>query len=248
MTKKHHLYTLVFDGEPEPVVFYVGHTNDPKRRANEHRAAARDPANTEYKYQWIRQLEAVGATWDFVEIGLIDNDEDSEYEWVLKFARHNRSKDITFIDDLPLTNMKAGDFLGEILDDPAISTREEIKQYRQQRAAEKKISYERDQANFKPEHQAAVDLVQADWQQAHVEELVKKQSKINRELKSIEQLASPERAERIKQETLLLLERELIEGGISWTEYNQQVLASGGYPKWTEMPDKKVVIDRFKSK
>ena len=44
---KHFLYTLVFDCDPEPVVFYVGHTNDPKRRETEHRSAARDLKNTE---------------------------------------------------------------------------------------------------------------------------------------------------------------------------------------------------------
>jgi hypothetical protein len=143
--ESHYLYALTFDASPRPVVFYVGHTNNPKRRETEHRASAKDLSNTEYKYQWCRQLEAVDVAWDFVVIGEIEDDEDAEYEWVLKFARDNHSKGITFIDDLPLTNMKAGDFLGEILDRTDIRTKQDIKKYRTEREQARKISYERDE-------------------------------------------------------------------------------------------------------
>jgi len=143
MTEKHYLYTLVFDAAPDPVVFYVGHTNNPKRRETEHKSSAKDAANTEYKYQWCRQLEAVGVDWQFVIVGEIANDEDSEYEWVLKFARDNQSKGISFIAGLPLTNMKAGDFLGEILDRKDINTAAEIRQYRTVERV-RNISYQRE--------------------------------------------------------------------------------------------------------
>jgi hypothetical protein len=142
--ESHYLYALTFDASPRPVVFYVGHTNNPKRRETEHRASAKDLSNTEYKYQWCRQLEAVDVAWDFVVIGEIEDDEDAEYEWVLKFARDNHSKGITFIDDLPLTNMKAGDFLAEILDRTDIRTKQDIKKYRTERAA-RQVNYLRDE-------------------------------------------------------------------------------------------------------
>jgi len=143
MTERHYLYTLVFDAAPDPVVFYVGHTNNPKRRETEHKSSAKDAANTEYKYQWCRQLEAVGVDWQFVVVGEILDDEDSEYEWVLKFARDNQSKGISFIAGLPLTNMKAGDFLGEILHRTDINTAAEIRQYRTVERV-KNISYQRE--------------------------------------------------------------------------------------------------------
>lgn len=139
----HYLYALTFDAEPQPVVFYVGHTNNPKRRETEHRSSAKDLSNTEYKYQWCRDLAAVGVNWDFVVLGEIEDDEDAEYEWVLKFARDNKSKGIAFIEGLPLTNMKAGDFLGEILDRTEIRTKQDIKQYRTEREQAQNISYER---------------------------------------------------------------------------------------------------------
>jgi len=145
--ESHYLYALTFDASPRPVVFYVGHTNNPKRRETEHRASAKDLSNTEYKYQWCRQLEAVDVAWDFVVIGEIEDDEDAEYEWVLKFARDNHSKGITFIDDLPLTNMKAGDFLAEILDRTDIRTKQDIKQYRKEREQARKVNYEREQSD-----------------------------------------------------------------------------------------------------
>jgi hypothetical protein len=150
MTEKHYLYVLGFDAAPRPVIFYVGHTNNPKRRETEHKAAAKDITNTEYKYQWCRELEAVGVEWDFIVLDEIEDDEDSEYEWVLKFARENKKNGITFINDLPLTNMKAGDFLTEILDRTDIRTRHDIKKYRQERKELeelRKINYMREQSD-----------------------------------------------------------------------------------------------------
>jgi hypothetical protein len=140
---KQFLYTLVFDADPQPVVFYVGRTIDPKRRLQEHRSAVKNPEHTEYKYAWARQLEALGLTWDLVVIDEIDDDEDSEYAWVLKFARDNKTKNISFIDNLPLTNMKAGDFLTEMIDLPTIQTGNDIREYRNAQAI-RAISYERD--------------------------------------------------------------------------------------------------------
>lgn len=143
---KHHLYALVFEAEPENVIFYVGHTNDLKRRETEHRSAVRNESNTEYKYRWCRYLEAVGIEWHMVDLGLIEDDEDTEYAWVLKIARDNIDRGIEFIEGLPLTNMKAGDFLEEILHKREIATNEQIRNYRIHREQQRKVSYERDSA------------------------------------------------------------------------------------------------------
>jgi len=214
MTKKenHYLYALTFDANPQPVVFYVGHTNNPKRRETEHRAAVRDTANTEYKYQWCRQLEAVGVKWDFVVLGEIEDDEDAEYEWVLKFARDNKSKDIAFIDDLPLTNMKAGDFLHEILDRPEIRTKKQIKQYREERK-QRATDYERDNDqswNYVPTAKGEMfkEYVQALGEEHAAVSEQERQRAAEKAKKYMDMLNSPERQQRIREETERLMRED----------------------------------------
>jgi len=153
MTKKHEIYTLSASIAGELVPFYVGHTNNPKRRLGEHRSAVKDPTNTEYKYQWCRALEASGYSWQMDILGEIEDDEDAEYEWVLRIARKNKEAGREFIDGLPLTNMKAGDFLHEILDRKDIRTKEHIKNYKAEKKAEaieqqRAINYQRERAKF----------------------------------------------------------------------------------------------------
>ena len=225
---KQYLYTLVFDAEPNPVVFYVGRTNDPKRRLQEHKLAVKNPEHSEYKYQWCRQLEEVGLTWDLVTICEIDDDEDSEYEWVLRFARDNQERKIGFLDDLPLTNMKRGDFLTEMISIPTIQTASDIREYRNAQAV-RAISYERDGGGT-GEHteQGRVHI-----EQAHriAEQLAARENHFQG--KKITRTSNPMNEIEVRKQNSLLLKRELEEGCMSWEEYNAEMIRIG-YPEWTE--------------
>ena len=133
----HSLYTLSFGTGDDTAVFYVGCTNDVARREKEHRTNPFNPNHNEYntfKYQFIRQLAAVGMDFAFTTLHEIEEEQDAEYEWVLAFARQNQAAGRSFIDGHPLTNMKAGDFLSEILNRPEVRTRSDIVQYRANRA------------------------------------------------------------------------------------------------------------------
>jgi hypothetical protein len=231
---KHYLYTLVFDADPEPVVFYVGHTKDPKRREVEHRLAAKDPANTEYKYQWCRELAAVGVPWAFVVVDEIEDDEDSEYAWILKFARRNQDLGIKFIDELPLTNMKAGDFLEEILADRTITTREEIREYRHQRS--QAVSYQRVRPTERA--QQIIDSELAAAEQSRLDSYRQQRLQVAKDLAYEQMLNDPERQRRIQTETLKLM---LLDGVITAREHHQRMIESPkGYPPETQLPDKLV--------
>jgi hypothetical protein len=223
-----YLYTLVFDADPQPVVFYVGRTNDPERRLAEHRRAVKDQEHTEYKYQWCRSLESVGLVWDLVVIDEINDDEDSEYAWVLKFARDNQTKNITFFDNLPLTNMKAGDFLTEMIGIPSIQTANDIREYRNAQAV-RAITYERDGGGT-GEHteQGRVHI-----EQAHriAEQLAAKETYAK--TKKITRTTNPMSEESVRKANSLLLKRELEEGSMLWEEYNAEMIRIG-YPQWTE--------------
>ena len=133
----HTLYTLSFGSGDDTAVFYVGCTNDVARREREHRTNPFNSNHNEYntfKYQFIRQLKEIGLDFAFTALHEIEEDADSEYEWVLQFARANQVAGRTFIDGHPLTNMKAGDFLSEILNRPEVRTRSDIQHYRASRA------------------------------------------------------------------------------------------------------------------
>ena len=225
---KHYLYTLVFDADPQPVVFYVGRTNHPERRLAEHRRAVKDEAHTEYKYTWARQLEEIGVTWDLVVIDEIEDDEDSEYAWVLKFARDNQERGIAFIDNLPLTNMKRGDFLSEMIGIPTIQTARDIREYRNAQAV-RAISYERDGGGT-GEH--------TEQGRVHIEEAHRIAEKLAaRDLhpksKKITRTSNPMNEESVRKANSLLLKRELDEGTMLWEEYHKEMLRIG-YPAWTE--------------
>jgi hypothetical protein len=214
----HYLYTLVFDAEPQPVVFYVGHTKDPAQREADHRRCARDASRTEYKYQFCRQLADIGVDWQFVIVAEIEEDEDTEYEWILKFARYNQTLGISFIDDLPLTNMKAGDFLDEILHRTDIKTAKDIKQYKQNIEAAKEramVNYNREHPPldyFNPTPKPLTDrgVVMA----AYMNELgaaqrekddEQKQRRLKKAAAYEAMLKDPQRQERIRKETELLM-------------------------------------------
>lgn len=149
-----------------PIVFYVGCTNDINRRAREHELNSHNPEHPEYytyKYQTIRDIEAAGLTWEMqVEVLSAEIDEDSEYWWVLTKARENQAKNIKFIDDLPLTNMKAGDFLHEMLQDKSVYTKQDVKAFLAKRRQEKAVEYTRDQIT-NPVSRSILDRVKAEW-------------------------------------------------------------------------------------
>jgi hypothetical protein len=135
------VYTLsITVSESMPVVFYVGCTTDAKRRETEHRANAKNPKHKEYKtykYQLIRELNSAGLEFalDIVAENCVTDDAD-EYSWVLKMADYNRLHNIHFYDHQPLTNMKAGDFLEEMLAQ-RIRTPAEIRKFTRDRELKK---------------------------------------------------------------------------------------------------------------
>jgi len=151
MTKS--VYGLVYqDPVRGPVVFYVGCTNDVARRTQEH---ARNPFNTNhaeyntYKYKFCRDLTELGYPY-YLEVlsGEEDiTDEADEYSWILKFARYNEDNAIAFYDHMPLTNMKAGDFLEEMLRDRNVHTAGQIRTFVERKRAARVASYQRDNHN-----------------------------------------------------------------------------------------------------
>jgi hypothetical protein len=76
-----------------------------------------------YKYRFIRELNDNNVVWDLTVLSTeIEVDEKTdEYSWILTIARENEMNDNLFYDDTPLTNMKAGDFLEEMLKDKELS-------------------------------------------------------------------------------------------------------------------------------
>ena len=121
---KKSVYVLNTNG---PVIqFYVGCTSDTNRRFSEHRNNSRNPNHAEYntnKYKFIRELDAMNLSWSLTILTdeIMVDEKTDEYSWILKIARENESNDISF-DGNPLTNMKAGDFLDEMLADKSLST------------------------------------------------------------------------------------------------------------------------------
>lgn len=138
------VYTLsITSDDPEPVVFYVGCTNDAARRESEHRSAAQNPKHREYetyKYQFIRAIQELGHDFKFTIVAenCVTDDAD-EYSYVLKYADINRSRGIDIWQGQPLTNMKAGDLLAEMLAEK-IRTPAEIRRFVREQELKKSIS------------------------------------------------------------------------------------------------------------
>lgn len=134
---RHHIYGLQFLAGDEPVIFYVGHTNDLERRATEHLRNSDNPRHAEYnteKYQWCRSLREQGLQFELVPLQLYaTTDEDSEYEWILRQARANIAAGISFYAGAPLCNMKGGDFIWEMMAKPEITQAKHIKTYREEK-------------------------------------------------------------------------------------------------------------------
>lgn len=152
MTKT--VYGLFFeDSESNLYIFYVGCTNNVERRRREHEVRAFNAAHAEYdtyKYQFCRLLRQQGLEYRMEVLApeAEISDRSDEYSWILLFADHNRRAGIEYYDGYPLTNMKAGDFLAEMLREPTVRTADQIRQYRQRRAQElreqkRQICYQR---------------------------------------------------------------------------------------------------------
>jgi len=222
------LYVLAFEADDEPIVFYVGHTNDVERRRSEHMNNPLNPNHSEYttyKYQWARSLIEMGIEYKLIPLHKIETDDDTEYEWILKFARRNADANIAFYDGYPLTNMKAGDFLTEIIDKRDITTAEQITRYRTQRS----ISYLRDgTGELTPIGKTIVAQLQVYAEKVRAENAVREQKKFERENAQLIQLRDAGRQERLRAETIELLDRELSIGGITYEEYQQSIKDLGG--------------------
>lgn len=204
----HSLYILTTGTGSDTAPFYVGCTNDPGRRESEHRTNPFNPNHNEYntyKYQFIRQLREQGQAFAFVTLHTIEDDRDSEYEWILNFARANRTAGRTFIDGHPLTNMKAGDFLSEILNRPEIRTSTDIKRYRTVSKENRMTSYERDSYET-PSPSASANEA---WLRIKAElDAVKKPVK---RVSWQETEADPERIARMEAQTRVMMSRWLAE-------------------------------------
>lgn len=102
----HFIYALVYERDGQQVPFYVGQTNDPQRRAGEHRNGAR--AGREDKYKFIREqldgvewrLEVMHEITPSMLAGNVQYDDYEDYEIVRLTQAGYR-----------LTNMRAGSAL-----------------------------------------------------------------------------------------------------------------------------------------
>lgn len=141
MANQKSVYGLTFTHPSTgPVVFYVGCTNNIHRRDLEHKRNPFDVKNAEYstdKYEFCRFLRSQGMEYFLQVLAPAEEITDSadEYAWVLKVADHNRDNGIQFPGGNPLTNMRAGDFLSEMIAQRAVRTPEQIRTYIQQREA-----------------------------------------------------------------------------------------------------------------
>lgn len=214
MSKHHHIYGLQFMAGNEPVIFYVGHTNDLDRRSQEHQTNSQNPNHAEYnteKYRWCRSLREQGLQFELVPLQLfVSADEDSEYEWILKQARQNISAGISFYDGSPLCNMKGGDFIWEMMADRNIRTAKDIKVFRQKKykIEQERRSYLREFAGTsEPTAQAQkiITWFQQDGERRFKLADIEAKRQQDREGKYNTMLTDPERINRIKQETERML-------------------------------------------
>jgi len=236
------VYTLAYMDSGEPIVFYVGHTNNIERRRREHAVNPLNPEHAEYdtyKYRFCRGLLEAGIEYALTPIVEIETQLDSEYEWILKFARDNEQRGIRFFDGYPLTNMKAGDFLEDLIKETDITTADQIRHWRAERRAREQFDYERDgNAEQSETAQELIKLFKLQGEDLRLERYKKEARELKRLVREREMLASPERQEMIKQQTIDLLKQELLEKTISWYEYDAEIKRMGGYPAWTETKPK----------
>ena len=105
-----YLYTLSYESKP----FYVGRTNDPKRRESEHRRNWKDDDHHEDVYTFIRFLESTNRQWTFnviVQSCRSKLNREWEHAFVVKYTREGYK----------LMNMKHGDH--DSIDTDAVAKR-----------------------------------------------------------------------------------------------------------------------------
>ena len=229
----HAVYGLAFVIEDQPIIFYVGHTNNVERRTREHTNNPFNPNHNEYdtmKYRWCRQLHDMQISYDlFVIREDPEEDEDSEYAVILDVARDHLERGITFFDELPLTNMKAGDFITEMLDAGVRGSKgvEIFKKIKQ--VTKIAVTYQRDGGGTGvATKQGAIHIAQAHQiaeEYAARDEYAKS--------KKLTRTTNPMNEESVRKANSLLLKRELEEGCMLWEEYNAEMTRIG-YPEWTE--------------
>lgn len=194
------VYGLFFEtSDTGLVIFYVGCTNDIARRYGEHKRYANDTKHPEYntyKYQLIRDLAAAGVdfTLEVLTPAVEVNDKADEYSWVLKMAEHNREHAIAFYDNLPLTNMKAGDFLEEMLRDPAVRTPAEIRTWRKAKADSiRAVRYNRNTFGVQSRNEAmrktVADAMALDTQKLSTEQVIAQLDRDRRNRERNQQIA-----------------------------------------------------------
>lgn len=136
----YHLYFMIGDRK---ITYYIGRTGDVKRREREHRLAVLDSQEQTDKYRWSRQLEKSGIEWHMEVLSdMVEDNLESEYEWVLRAARNNRHDGVKFYNDLPLTNLRRGDFLEEMLAQSNVNTAEQIRDWIAVRELRRQVEYE----------------------------------------------------------------------------------------------------------
>ena len=210
MSKHHHIYALQFVVDDAPIVFYVGHTTDLERRADEHGNNSKNPNHAEYnteKYQWARSLDEQQIAWRLEPLQLYAvADEDSEYEWILRQSRQNILAGISFYNGHPLCNMKGGDFIWEMMADKTINRAKDIKEFRlnKLKIERERRSYIRDFTTTRsaPEHvENIISWLKRDGERRS--QLADDEARRiqNQDVKYNTMLNDPERIKRIKAET-----------------------------------------------
>lgn len=225
---KKSIYGLMYDDPVRgPVIFYVGCTTDLVRRSQEH---ARNPFisthaeyNT-YKYRFCRDLADLDIRYHLQVLVREEEitDDSDEYTWILKFARHNEDNAIRFYDDLPLTNMKAGDFLDEMIRDRSVVSAADIREFKQQRELERSVTYERTRDSSNPVARAMLDQIAVELAPARAVEQARKEKKQQR----------AKRQEQTQAEWLA-------EQGLLWAEYVLQETSDISLERFAQFKEQK---------
>ena len=211
MTTNHHIYGLAFQilDDSDPIIFYVGRTTDLTRRGHEHQRNQFLVDHPEYntdKYIFSRELAEQGINMFMVVLHRnVQIDTDSEYYYVLKQARLNEQQGIEFYRGQPLTNMKAGDLLAEMLADKTVNTLEDVKKFVSAHNAKKSAKYD----GKHPENSKILHVIRGfeqDAAESRAEYARIEKRRLKREQAHQEMLASRERLDAIKRETAKLIE------------------------------------------
>lgn len=191
------IYVLICEVNGQKIPFYVGRSHNIKQRARQHARAAMDTTHKEYntyKYQLIRELEHHGDRWWLEELYKPEEvtDKTDEYCAILEAARVNTENGYGRVFwGNPLTNMKAGDFLSEMLADKNLHVynRDTVNDWIQRRNAET-VTYEREnQAPMR--NQALFDAMQEksrEMRRREQEKVDKKIERLEREIRELEKM------------------------------------------------------------